>query len=197
MKKTNTLLWCAAGMLCAASASAQLYKSVGTDGRITYSDTPPASAARIEQKTLSLSPKSELPGELAQVVKAHPVTLYTTSSCKPCEAGRNLLTERGIPYAEKTVQSNEDLAVLRQVGGDRQLPLLTIGNRQLQGLETDIWQEALTAAGYPIAGKLPKTYQHPAPVAAAWPKPEAKTIASSTSPQPAAPAPKPGSGFRF
>ena len=143
-------------MLCAASASAQLYKSVGTDGRITYSDTPPASAARIEQKTLSLSPKSKLPGELAQVVKAHPVTLYTTSSMqalrgRPQPADR---TRNSVCRKNRAEQRRPRRAA--PVGGDRQLPLLTIGNRQLQGLETDIWQEALTAAGYPIAGKLPK-----------------------------------------
>ena len=33
-------------LCCATLAQAQMYKSVGPDGRVTYSDTPPASAAR-------------------------------------------------------------------------------------------------------------------------------------------------------
>ncbi|HEV2609413.1 MAG TPA: DUF4124 domain-containing protein, partial [Noviherbaspirillum sp.] len=54
-------------MLFSASVHAQLYKSVGPDGKITYSDTPPAKAAKVETKPIGTGGPSTsgLPFELA------------------------------------------------------------------------------------------------------------------------------------
>src|ERR1700738_4357520 len=114
---------------CMTSAHAQLYKSVGPDGKVMYSDTPPVEAKRVEAKSVAsgASGSSGLPYELSEAVKKSPVTLYTGAKCIPCEDGRNLLNARGIPFTEKSVSSSEDVARLRQAGGDTQLPLLIVG----------------------------------------------------------------------
>lgn len=151
-------------MLCAASASAQLYKWVGPDGKVTYSDTPPPSSAKqVETKnvTTSVVNAADFPYELAEAVKTGPVTLYTTRSCIPCDDGRRLLNERGIPFYEKTVNSNEDIAQLRKAGGKGQLPLLTVGRTKEEGFAAGVWNNVLTAAGYPESSKLPKSYRNP------------------------------------
>ncbi|MGB7481272.1 MAG: glutaredoxin family protein [Burkholderiaceae bacterium] len=203
MKCAPTALLLAAGLLWAAGASAQLYKSVGPDGRVTYSDTPPPSAARVERTLPNRTRQTDaLPPELAAARHKNPVTLYTTENCKPCSEGRALLQQRGIPFAEKTVHSNEDLAALRQAGGDQQLPLLTVGSQKQQGFEADAWHATLAAAGYPETSQLPKSYQNPAAVPAAPPKP----VAAAKPPAPeqnagAAPPPPPAGnappGFQF
>ena len=36
-----------------------------------------------------------------------PVTLYTSTNCAPCGAGRTLLASRGIPFSERTVATND------------------------------------------------------------------------------------------
>lgn len=171
-------------LLCAATAHAQLYKWVGPDGRITYSDTPPAkSAARVETKPLPSGAvdTAGLPYEVAEAVKNHPVTLYTSKNCQPCDEGRKLLNDRGVPFSEKTVASNEDIAQYRQAGGDGQLPYLVVGRNKERGFEPGAWNSALGSAGYPESNRLPKTYRNPPAQAAA---PEAPTAA-----KPAASAP--------
>jgi hypothetical protein len=47
-------------MLLAVQAQAQLYKSVGPDGKITYSDTPPqANQKLLEKRIVRLGQHSE------------------------------------------------------------------------------------------------------------------------------------------
>ncbi len=204
MKYASALLLLA-GLLWATGAGAQpLYKSVGPDGRVTYSDTPPAPSMRIEKKLAGPPDRTEaLPPELAEAVKKAPVTLYTTDKCVPCSDGRNLLNGRGIPFTEKTVHSNDDLAALRQAGGDQQLPLLTVGRQKQQGFEADGWHAALTTAGYPQTSQLPKTYRNPPAQSAAPQKPasEAKKAAAEqageTGVRAAPPAGNAPPGFRF
>lgn len=152
-----------------AAASAQMYKWVGPDGKVTYSDAPPpASAKTVETKPVNGagSGHANFPFELAEAAKNHPVTLYTGEKCAPCDTGRSLLKARGIPFAEKTVSSNADIERLRQAGGDA-LPLLVIGRTTQKGFEQSAWNAALTAAGYPASSKLPKTYRYPQAEAAA------------------------------
>ena len=113
--------WLLLSLLVSAGAHAQLYKWVGPDGKVTYSDTPPpASAKKVEEKSIGTGSvaASGLPFELAEAVRANPVTLYTTSNCEGCDSGRELLNARGIPFTEKTVHSEDDIARLKQAGGD-------------------------------------------------------------------------------
>lgn len=156
-------------LILAASAHAQLYKSTGPDGKVTYSDTPPASGHVVQKKITAGSGDDSdgLPYELAQAVKNSPVTLYTSDKCAPCDDGRKMLKERGIPFSEKTVKSNEDIAVLRKIASDNQLPVLSVGRNKESGFSTSAWGTTLTAAGYPESNHLPKTYRNAAPVAAA------------------------------
>lgn len=168
-------------LLLSLNAHAQLYKWVGQDGKVTYSDTPPpASVKKVEEKAISSAgpATSSLPFELASAVKANPVTLYTTSKCSGCDSGRALLNARGIPYTEKTVNSNEDIARLQQVGGDKQLPFLTVGRNKQSGFEADAWNTMLSGAAYPEASQLPASYRNPPPQAAA-PKKAAETRAEA------------------
>jgi glutaredoxin len=165
-------------LLCAANADAQLYKWVGPDGKVTYTDTPPpASARHVETKSLGASEVNTtgLPYELSEAVKASPVTLYSTRNCAPCDDGKKLLTARGVPFAEKTVSSNEDIAEFKKVNGDAQLPVLLVGRNKERGFEPSAWNATLTSAGYPETSKLPKNYHNPAAEAAA---PAPKSVAS-------------------
>jgi glutaredoxin len=158
-------------LLCAASVQAQLYKWVGPDGKISYSDTPPPpTATKVETKALAAEGTNiaDFPYELAQAAKSSPVTLYTTASCAPCDDGRKLLGARGVPFAEKTVNTSEDTVQFRKLAGaDARLPYLMIGRSSQRGFEADAWNTALNAAGYPQSSQLPKNYRNPAPVAMA------------------------------
>lgn len=160
-------------LLFATSAQAQMYKWVGADGKVTYSDTPPpGSAKHVEEKALGgdSTTNPALPFELSRAVKTYPVTLYTTKKCEPCEQGRSMLQQRGIPYTEKTVNTNEELAKFRSLSDKPQFPLLTVGSQKQQGFQSIEWDAMLTAASYPATSILPKDYKNPAPQSIA-PKP--------------------------
>jgi len=162
--KTSKSLFSLLILLCAVTAQAQMYKWVGPDGKITYSDVPPpANAKQVETKSVSSGGPStaNLPYELAEAVKNSPVRLYTTPTCSACDEGRKLLNTRGIPFIERTVSSNADLEQLRQIHtGDPKFPMLFIGRHKKVGFENRAWNDELTTAGYPETNKLPRTYQN-------------------------------------
>lgn len=173
-------------LLAAGAAHAQLYKWVGPDGKVTYSDVPPPkTAAKVEQKNIGASgapSTAGLPYELAQAAKNYPVTLYTGDKCDPCNDGRNYLKQRGIPFSEKTVTSNDDILRLKQLTGESRLPVLTIGGDKQSGFEAGAWGSALTSAGYPQTSQLPKNWQQPAAEPAAPKKPAVQQAAHSGKP---------------
>lgn len=175
MKLAKSSLAIMALLLTATTAQAQMYKWVGPDGKVNYTDTPPPkSAKKVEQKSLdgSDTDTTGLPYELAEAVKNSPVTLYTTPSCAPCDSGRAYLNKRGVPFKEKTVSTDDDLARLTQATGEKQLPVLTIGRGKQAGFEQGAWGSALSAAGYPETSRLPKGYSNGPAEAAAPAKPK-------------------------
>ena len=145
-----------------------LYRSVGPDGKVTFSDTPPPPSvnAEIAGSTATGSAVivgSTLPYELQQIASRYPVTLYTGDNCGPCASGRNLLTARGIPFTERTVTTPEDAAALQRMSGDTSLPFITIGGQQIKGYADTEWTQFLDAAGYPKTSQLPPGYRAAAP----------------------------------
>jgi glutaredoxin len=161
-------LLAATGLLVCTVAFAQpVYRIVGPDGKVTFSDQPPPAAAPGKAANVSTpagsttSGGSTLPFELRQVVSRYPVTLYTSTDCVPCGTGRALLTSRGIPFAEKTVKSNEDIQALQRLSGDTSLPFLTIGGQQIRGFSDTEWSQFLDAAGYPKTSVLPTAFRNP------------------------------------
>jgi glutaredoxin len=181
MKRSKyTWISCLSLLFVMASAHAQLYKWIAPDGSVSYSDTPPpASVTKVERKSYAGgSSMADLPYELAEAAKGNPVTLYTMQNCTVCDAGRKLLNDRGIPFSEKTVTSNDDIERVRQLSGNTQLPILTVGRNKQTGFEPGQWNSALTAAGFPTSNKLPKSYSNPAPEPLVPPK----AVASQSNP---------------
>ena len=143
-----------------------VYRIVGFDGKVTYSDKPPAEPkAKITSaagKSSGGIASSSLPFELRQIAQKYPVTLYTGENCGPCQSARSMLTARGVPFSEKTVLTSEDSQALQRLSGENSLPFATIGGQQLKGFSDAEWTQFLNAAGYPVASVLPSTYRQPA-----------------------------------
>lgn len=162
-----------AGLLTCLLASPVLaqgvYRIVGPDGKVSFSDQPPPAANGSSRPAGAGAPASiagptvQLPFELRQVNSRFPVTLYASRDCAPCNSGRNLLDARGIPYTEKTVGTAQDSDALRRLSGDLSLPVLTIGSQQIKGYSDTEWTKFLDAAGYPKQSALPSGYRRPAP----------------------------------
>ena len=182
--------------LAAAPAHA-VYKIVGPDGKVTYSDTPPPPGSDAKVKPVAVDGGSGgpslvgLPYELQQAAGTYPVTLYTGKSCRPCDEGRQLLRQRGIPFAEKTLGgTTADQAALQRVAGTSNVPVLTVGQQQLKGLTPGEWHSFLDAAGYPRDSKLPASYRQPVPtpmltIIESTPAPAAEAAPEAATPPPA------------
>ncbi|MCY7371844.1 MAG: glutaredoxin family protein [Polaromonas sp.] len=167
--------------LLASAAQAQVYRIVGADGKVSFSDQPPLAAngakALATEAGTSGPVVAALPFGLRQVASKFPVTLYTSDSCGPCDAGRSMLTSRGIPFAERTINTNADSEALKRLSNATSLPLLTIGSQHLKGYSDAEWTQFLDAAGYPPKSSLPSAYR----------RPEARPLVIAIAPPAAAP----------
>lgn len=157
-------------ILGAAGAQAQtVYRIVGPDGGVTFSDKPPVAASNVTARKAGNKPvdanaqNGNLPYELRQVVARFPVTLYSGAGCVPCNAGRLMLQARGIPYTEFSIGTNEDVEALQRLSGEKTLPFLTIGGQKIKGYSEVEWTQFLNAANYPDASRLPTNFKYPVP----------------------------------
>ena len=191
-------------LLLAAGASHAQYKVVGPDGRITYTDRPVAAepGAQVQALRRDASPASSaplLPLELREPVARFPVTLFTSSDCPPCDSGRKLLQQRGVPYSERLVSSDDDIAALQRLSGGRTVPALTVGSQALRGFQDADWQGTLDLAGYPKTSRLPRGWAPPppAPLVTRSPEPAAPAQRAPAEPPPQTPAAAGSGGIRF
>lgn len=193
----STLALAAGSLLAPVAQAQQVYRIVGADGKVTFSDKPPpvASNTRITAGTNVSGggmASSALPFELRQVASKYPVTLYTGDNCGPCVSARSMLMTRGIPFTEKTITTVDDNQALQRISGDNSLPFVTIGGQQLKGFSDAEWTQFLNAAGYPAASVLPNGYRQPpaTPLVTLSTLPTIAAPATAAAARPAAPAPQ-------
>lgn len=194
-------LWLAVPGVADAQA---LYRIVGADGKVTFSDKPPAAennnakaAAPVNAASVTArvptGTGTALPFELRQIAVRFPVTLYTSANCAPCGSARALLLSRGVPFTEKTVTTEADVQALKRLSNETSLPFATIGSQQLKGFSDAEWTQFINAAGYPAASVLPASYRAPAAtplvaVATAATAPTTTVVANDGQPLAAPPA---------
>lgn len=174
MNKPLFALTVAAAALAALPAWA-LYKVVGPDGRVTYTDrAPPTGAGRVQQvrQDGSAAATVALPPGLREPVQRFPVTLYTSADCgDACEQGRRLLAARGVPYQERRASSDDERDAWPRIVGGTDAPVLMVGQQRVRSFAPQAWNDTLDLAGYPLRSMLPAAYQAP-PVQPLLPRPE-------------------------
>lgn len=198
-------------LACAGAQAQTVYRIVGPDGKVTFSDRAPDNATKATTSTTNpatgaVGGASGLPLELSRIAQRFPVTLYTGNDCAPCAGARSLLVNRGVPFTERTVSTNEDLDALRKLSGDTSLPYGTIGGQRMVGFSDAEWIQYLDAAGYPKTSQLSANYRRPsatplvaapatsaaAPASEASASPRVRPAPSTEGPSPTNPA-----GIRF
>ena len=143
-----------AGMLMALSANAQAdtYRWVDQSGKVHYGDVPSDKAVKLEQKKFGVTPEAEdanLPYSTRFARQNFPVTLYTSSNCgDPCRQARDFLNKRGVPFAEKILDTKEEIDAFKLKAGGDTVPALSVGKTWLKNFETGQWSSELDIAGY-------------------------------------------------
>ncbi|WP_442957773.1 glutaredoxin domain-containing protein [Polaromonas sp.] len=125
-----------------------LYKSVGPDGRVVYSDRPPTEG-RIE-KTMRFEnlPSSALPASASSYVEqlrrmrasatpstppTNGVVLYSATWCGYCKQAKAYLASKGVTYQEVDIDTNNGMTAFAQSGGGKGVPLLLASGQRVQG----------------------------------------------------------------
>ena len=186
----------------AAGATAQTYKIVGPDGKVTYTDKPPtASVIKAPDGSSGgngAAAAGDFPYETRQAMAKYPVTLYAAKNCGPCDNARQALRQRGVPFNEYSIGTDADMNALQARFGEPTAPVITIGGQTLKGYSASNVASYLDAAGYPAQAHL-TGYSWPAatplsPLRAAAAAPAPAPVASTPSP---APKPQNNGGIQF
>ena len=152
MRATSfTAAACAALLFAALDSQAQqtVYRWVDKDGKVQFSDTPPAGESSAKRMGGGYVDEGQLPYETQVAAKRNPVVLYATSDCgELCTQGRAMLTKRGVPFSEKDAKQPEVAAELKQMIGAAQVPVLKVGATPVKGYAEELWADALDRAGY-------------------------------------------------
>lgn len=142
-------------LLAATAATAQTtYRWIDpASGRTVISDRPPPPGVKPVATTHGEAAADAPPLSYAtrQAREKFPVTLFTAENCAaPCKQARELLNGRGVPFSEKALKSDEDIAALRRLlGGEPSVPTLAVGRQLTPGIEAGAWHRQLDLAGYP------------------------------------------------
>lgn len=122
----------------ALPAHAGVYKWTDAQGRIHYSDAPPAAAKTTQIKLQTYTG----PAQVSRVAGADAgVTLYTTEWCGVCQRAKAYLRQNGVPFREWDVEKTDYGATkFRQLGGSG-VPLITVGGEKMMGFEPNRFME--------------------------------------------------------
>jgi glutaredoxin len=124
-----------------------LYKSVGPDGRIVYSDRPPAEGRLEKTITFENLPSSPLPAATSSYVEqlrrtsasssadtpTNGVVLYAAAWCGFCKRAKAYLAGKGVQYQEFDIDTKDGMAAFARAGGGKGVPLLIADGRRVQG----------------------------------------------------------------
>jgi glutaredoxin len=135
------------GLVLADPPDTTLYKSVGQDGKIIYSDRPPISgpskkmtfenlpASPLSPETVAYLEDLQKLGAAAMVtpVATSEVILFATGWCGYCKKARAYLAAKRVPYREVDIETKSGAAAYVQAGGRRGVPLLLAKGRRVAG----------------------------------------------------------------
>ena len=154
MTRRRAAAWATGAWLLASGTVARaqtLYKSVGPDGRIVYSDKPPAEG-RVD-KTMSFEnlPSSPVPAatlsyvaQLRRLRESAPaaiegVVLYSATWCGYCRKAKAYLAARSVSYQEIDIDTPAGRSAFAQAGGGKGVPLLLAKGQRVQGFSADAY----------------------------------------------------------
>ena len=134
-----------------------VYKSVGADGQIIYSDHPPTNGK--VDKTLNFSdlPATPISGsatsarnKLDKNAKSNSLagqkmpdatqpTLFMAQWCGYCKQAKNYLNEKHIRYTAYDIDTDEGMRMMNASGGGKGIPVLLWKGQKVSGFSKDAY----------------------------------------------------------
>ncbi|MCY7388497.1 MAG: glutaredoxin family protein, partial [Burkholderiales bacterium] len=152
MKKCICLFALFASIVSAAVQAETLYKVIGADGRVTYTDRPPADGKSTTALQFADAPVSKLPdsvlkyqAELAKGMQdrlaqakrmdnSGPTTLFSASWCGYCTQAKAYLRTKVISYREVDIDTPSGGRADLEAGGPRGVPRVMAAGQRLSGV---------------------------------------------------------------
>lgn len=145
-----------------ATAADTVYKVVGPNGEITYSDKPPADRSRANTLEFRNLPSSPLPAHVlrfreqleksaegrinaARASRESDTVLFTASWCGHCKRAKTHLAAAQINYVEHDIESVDGMRAFISAGGTGGVPLLVAGDRRIQGYSAPAYDRLAAA----------------------------------------------------
>lgn len=134
----------------AAIQADTVYRSVGPDGKVTYSQRPPADGKIDKTLVIQNLPSTPLP-EATQRYRAElmksmnkkftdaakpyygPARLFSAQWCGYCKQAKIYLAEKGISYREYDIDTQEGMRAFVEVGETRGVPVILANGKRVQG----------------------------------------------------------------
>jgi glutaredoxin len=144
-----------------------LFKSIGSDGRVVYSDKPPIEGRLAKTLKAEDLPNTALPAgyeaELQRLrqslnlngsktanatpnasASANPV-LFTAVWCGYCKQAKAYLASKGVQYDSIDIDTPSGKSAFAATGGSGGIPLLVANGKQLRGFNTQAYDKFFVA----------------------------------------------------
>jgi len=151
-------------MSAAAAGADTVYKSVGPDGRIIYSQEPPAGGKAAKTLNFSNLPSTPMPDsvlryrdqleksmqkKLSETGKPREFalpTLFTAQWCGYCRQAKAYLAEKMVRYQEYDIDTPDGMRAYVESGSGRGVPVLLWKGQNIRGFSRSAYDAVLGAA---------------------------------------------------
>jgi glutaredoxin len=137
-------------LACIPASAQQIYRWVAPDGRVQYSDKPPAGvqAKPVELRINSYSGAPQVSGIASAGTFRPEIRMYATDWCGYCRKARDYCARNGIRYTELDVEKSPAARDEYQRMGARGVPVILVGTQRMNGYSEQRLAQMLKAAGY-------------------------------------------------
>lgn len=132
-------------------SAVKIVECVDNEGNTSFHSTCPPGTNTINEKKIATGSKAAAENKPITYESNTDVSaiMYSITECSPCDAVRELLQIKNIPFTEKNVDGNIELqAELTKLNGSLNVPITLIGDKKLSGYNRTEILSALEAAGW-------------------------------------------------
>jgi glutaredoxin len=166
MKKITLFAAFALLLTLTITADATVYKTIGPDGKVIYTDQPPADLKTAATLNIAEQPSSPLPASVLkyqeQLAKSAdkrlretaPVranlnatpTLFSAVWCGYCRKAKGYLASRKIAFQEIDIDTESGARAYFEAGGRSGVPMLIVNGRITRGFSESTYDQVFAKA---------------------------------------------------
>lgn len=125
-------------------AHAEVYKVVGADGRVSYTDKEPTPAEKSEKLKLQTYRGAPSVSSTNDAVKR--VTILSAQWCGVCTRAKAYMKSRNIDFEEWDVDKSDYARAKMNELGAKGVPVILVGKRKMTGFSEEGLEELLKSA---------------------------------------------------